>query len=120
MRKLFLIVGLLGLLAPGLARAQLISQPDAARYGLHRSWYNQVAVDGNSSRLEYITLGDSLLLTQTSEGLLDAWEAETGRRVWSNRIGTAKSPNIAPGIDKNFVAASSGTQIYLFDAPSGT
>ena len=106
-------------LTSGTLQAQLIPQPAAMRYGLNRSWFTQVTLDRESGRFAQWNLDGDLLLVQTSQGILQALDSETGGVRWSHRIGTPGAPSVPPAANARYVAAGMGTMLYLFDRVTG-
>ncbi len=55
------------------------------------------------------------LYAQTSEGLLHAIDAETGRTEWKVSAGVPHYPSLAPGANDRYVAVVNGSTLYIFD-----
>jgi outer membrane protein assembly factor BamB len=73
--------------------------PDRAaleRLGLERGWYTAVPVAGTEQILR-ISMAENLVFAQTSQAMLHAYDAETGRLLWSASLGrpTGESQPIA-------------------------
>lgn len=100
--------------------AQLITQPTALRYGLNRAWYNQIPIDTSHGKFAHWTLHKDLLLTQTSQGLVTAIDAETGGTRWTVRLANKEgSPHSAPAANNTAVAAVNGNTLHVFERTTG-
>lgn len=107
-------------LARGQASASgLIRREEALAHGLHRAWAQQVSLDGRSDALASLTLAGDMLFAQSDGGLIHALDAETGRTLWSTRLGDRRFPTTAPARFQNYVAAANGDDLYMLDAKSG-
>jgi outer membrane protein assembly factor BamB len=91
----------------------------AARAGLERQWFAQASVDGTRTQLQAATLqGDRLFLT-TTENVVESIDAETGRRMWAQRVGRAFSGLVKPAASNVGVATVAGSDVYLLDRANG-
>jgi hypothetical protein len=100
-------------------RSPLISEITARRYGLTRSWFAQVDLDRSTDRVQSIAIHDRMLLAQTKRGVLQAFDAETGKTIWVNRIGSPLHPTTEIGVSNNHIAALNGSSLYVFERASG-
>ena len=66
--------------------ATMVGQSEASRCG-SRAWYAQAGSLRSTGPINHVRCSDGLLLVQTSEGMLSAIDAETGRKLWSTRVG---------------------------------
>lgn len=80
-------------MAGGLAHAQMPFPVDLVptrtalgRLGLERQWFGIVPL-AETERLMKITLGEDMLFAQTSYAMLHAFDAESGRLLWSAQLG---------------------------------
>jgi hypothetical protein len=101
------------------ARSELIPETTAARYGLTRSWFTQVELDPASDRLQDLTLHDGELYALTNKAVLHAIDAETGKTLWSQKVGQSQSPTLPPGVNHDFVAVINGSRLYVLNRFNG-
>ena len=59
------------------------------------------------------------LYTQTSRGLVRAFNAETGEKLWEASPGSSRFPSAGIGANDRFVAVANGSTIYCLEADSG-
>jgi hypothetical protein len=59
------------------------------------------------------------LYLSTSRGVVDALDAETGRRLWTTFVGNSNYPTSAPAADDTRVALTNGSTLYVLDARDG-
>jgi outer membrane protein assembly factor BamB len=55
------------------------------------------------------------LYAQTTEAILHAIDAETGRTKWTVSAGVPRYPSLSPGANDRYVAIINGSTLYLFD-----
>lgn len=116
-------VCLLTLTAADAARAQsgtLLGNPQVAPLGLETMWSAHVRVDPSRGRLKSVQLTHGLLLAQTDQGVIQAFDPETGRSLWVATIGSPNAPTMAPSANDEFVAATNGTTLYVLDRSNGS
>ena len=69
--------------------------------------------------LETKTVAEVTLYVQTSDGNLQAIDGETGRTLWSTQLGKPHYPTVAGVANDQFVAATSGSSLYVVDSVTG-
>lgn len=118
---LVVLTGVLGLLAgaPRVWAAALIPEPVAAEHGLTRAWAAQVQLDPSRGRLRSMVLDSGTLFLQTDQGVVEAVDAETGKRLWTTQIGDRVYCTFAPAANPRFVALVNGSTLYLLNRFNG-
>jgi outer membrane protein assembly factor BamB len=101
------------------AGSEIISQDDAARHGLTRSWWTQVQMDGSRSRLQHLVLYEGVLYAQTDRAMVHAIDAETGATLWDKQIGRSEHPSMTPGLSRDLLAVINGSRLYLANRLNG-
>lgn len=122
-KKTFLCL-LLALFCARVAAAQayrlpLISQTVAAQHGLTRAWATQVDVDPQRGKLKYLSLHAGMLFAVTDRATVQAFDPETGRTVWTQRVGRPEYPTTAATSNEHFVALCNGSSVYVLDRETG-
>src|SRR5690606_35278229 len=56
-----------------------------------------------------------MLLVQTELGLLHALDAETGRTIWVQQVGSRSRPSETPSVNDKYVAVVNGMELYLLE-----
>ncbi|MDR1382308.1 MAG: PQQ-binding-like beta-propeller repeat protein [Planctomycetaceae bacterium] len=88
-------------------------------YGLTRSWYNQIQIDGHDSVLNDILLDRGTLFMVTSNSRLIAYDAESGKLLWSRTVGEPGRDTLSPVANSKAVSVINGNDIYIFDRRNG-
>jgi outer membrane protein assembly factor BamB len=124
-----ILICLVALAAPLLPQLSQVSQAEtsggiipqalARRYGLERAWFTQIELDRARSRIIYINQDGKSLFVQTDAGVLHVLDANTGSTLWSNQVGNAEYPSLAPAANKEFVAIVNGSTLYLLNRDNG-
>lgn len=60
-----------------------------------------------------------MLLVQTELGLLHALDAETGRTIWVQQVGSRSRPSETPAVNDKYVAVVNGMELYLLERKNG-
>jgi len=97
----------------------LVDHEEAAALGLERSWFAQLPVDRQRSRVGRWLYQDQSLFAVTTSGTLAALDAKTGALLWSARVGKPGYPAFGPGANAQYVGAVSGARLYMFDRRDG-
>jgi len=99
----------------------LIPQGIAAAHGLTRMWSVQVEIDRARSHVQNVLLDRGVLFVQTTAAMLHAFDAETGRPIWSGPrlVGNPRQPSMAPAVNRRFVAVLNGTRLYVLNRVNG-
>lgn len=89
-----------------------------SRLGLERQWITVAPVAGSEQVLR-ISRGKELLFVQTNQGLIHAYDAETGHPVWSTQIGE-RTPQALPISQNSFaVFATTANILTALDRNTG-
>lgn len=97
----------------------VVSQEEAMRHGLVRSWYTQTDIDGRMGKVVASVLNEGVLFVQTSRARLQALDAETGGTLWSVTVGNERYPCYPPAASNDFVATVNGTTLYVINRAAG-
>lgn len=103
--------------AQGVAPSRLIPEKDANAAGLTRAWYAQATLDRNIEEVSSATMQDGLLLVTTTDGNLQAFDAETGNTLWVVSVGDEYL--LPPAANSQVVAAVCGTTLTIYERSSG-
>ena len=95
----------------------------AAASGWHLNWVVQLPFDTYRTRLESLSISDSLVVATTGDGRVHAYHEGSaplaGTLSWSQRIGHATDPGLPADIGPSLVLATRGGNVYGFDRASG-
>jgi hypothetical protein len=97
----------------------LVTQEQAARVGLERSWFAQIPVDPSRSRVRTWYLYYDRLYAVTDSGVLAALNAETGEQLWAKQVGKPGYPAFGPSANLKYLGIISGSKLYLLDRNDG-
>lgn len=106
--------------APGQTGDRLISDQEAARYGLRRAWYTHAAIDPASGRIAQLTLSDDLLLVLSDQAILHAIDAQSGATRWTTQVGNPNFASLGPAGNDRYIALINGSTLYMLDRITGT
>jgi len=94
------------------------SRTALSRLGLERQWITMAPVAG-SERVLRVSRGKELLFVQTSESMLHVYEAETGRPVWSAKIGDLSQAALPVSQNSYAVFVTSANTLSALDRATG-
>ncbi len=101
------------------ASGQLVSEPAAARCGLTRPWFAQVQLDERRARLTDVLYFEGAIYAQTNAAMIHAMDAETGKTLWSQRVGRAGHPPLPLAAKGNLLAAVVGSRLFVLNRLTG-
>lgn len=107
-----------GSLALGAAN-DLIPEPTANRHGLTRPWFAQADLDISRDRVRSVVLDRGALFVQTDRARIHAFDAETGRSLWSKQVGRANHPSMTPGLSDKLLVSLNGSRLYALNRRTG-
>jgi outer membrane protein assembly factor BamB len=90
-----------------------------SRYGLETAWTAQAVINPARDHLAQLTLDEELVYAQGTNGVLTAFDAETGRRQWAVRLGRFDEPTFPPVSNEGMVLAVVGHSMYGIDKLKG-
>ncbi len=103
--------------AQGVAPSRLIPEKEANAAGLTRAWYAQATLNNEIDEVSSATMQDGLLLVTTTDGYLQAFDAETGNTLWVVNVGDEYL--LPPAVNSEVVAAVCGTTLTIYERSSG-
>lgn len=62
---------------------------------------------------------DVVLVATSQRGTVQCINAETGRTLWSNKVGSTRHPTTSAGINETHVAVINGSTLYMLDRADG-
>jgi outer membrane protein assembly factor BamB len=110
---------------PSVAAQQSFSRDDIPtrtsleRLGLERHWFTVVPLGTNADRLLSVNVDHGMLLAQTSGGMIHAYDAETGRKLWSSSLGPNAFQAFPAAVDEKFVFATNMETLVCLDRATG-
>lgn len=105
------------------ARAQIAQKlvpTGAARQAqLESLWSTSLRVDPARGRVQSIRFHANLVFAQTSLGIVQAIDGETGRTYWATEVGDANLETTPPSINDKYVAVTNGSTLYVLSRANG-
>jgi outer membrane protein assembly factor BamB len=121
----FVWAWVLSILAAATAQAQIPISRDMvptrtamARLGLERHWMVLVPVSG-TERLLSISLAENLLFTQSSMANFSAYDAESGRLLWTAHLGSQTATARPASLNSRLVFVTNANNLFAIDRRSG-
>ena len=97
----------------------LISETAAARLGLTRPWFAQLALAQAGARITDIVLSEGVLFVQSDTAMVQAIDAETGKTLWARQIGRSSYPSLTPSANHHFLVVVNGSTMYAVNRQTG-
>jgi outer membrane protein assembly factor BamB len=98
---------------------RLVSDPQARHLGLERAWFAQVRLDPARNKVERAVLNGDRLTVLTTAGVVQEFDALTGRTFWIAPIGNPDFPSLGPAANSHYVALLNGSTLYVLDQKDG-
>jgi outer membrane protein assembly factor BamB len=92
---------------------------DLARYGLVRAWWNRATLDPGRDTVKHFTADEDNVYVQATSGVVTAFDAESGVRLWSTLIGPPDTPSLPVATNEDQLLLAVGMQLYSVDKLTG-
>ncbi|QDU37821.1 Outer membrane protein assembly factor BamB precursor [Maioricimonas rarisocia] len=123
-RRICLLLAILTGVA-GVAHAQsgltsgVPHERELARLGLTRMWWGQIVMDPRRDKIAHMRADESMVYVQASSGIVTAFNAETGRRMWSILLGRPDQEFYPVVTNDTTVFLAGGMRIYAVEKMTG-
>ncbi len=120
-----LLLGMLIGVAPAAAQSNsrvgsgLTARQILKKHGLERAWWAQAVMNFQRDTLTHITNDERNVYVQSSNGVLTAFDAESGRQKWYQRVGNSDNPTMEASSDEKHVYVWSRANLYVLDKNDG-
>lgn len=89
------------------------------RYGLEVGWVSQATMDTSRDKISQFAIDERAIVTVTTTGMVNMFDAETGQKLWVNRIGRGDQATFPPVFNDRYVLIVSGLTLYSLDRETG-
>ncbi len=96
-----------------------ISSTILNRYGLETAWTAQAVLNPSRDKVAHLVLDEELLYVQATNGIVTAFDAETGVRAWAVRLGSFDEPSFPAESNETMVMIVVGTKMYGIEKRTG-
>lgn len=103
----------------GLVGDGFISTTLLNRYGLETAWTAQAVLNPSRDKVAHLVLDEELLYVQATNGIVTAFDAETGVRAWAVRLGSFDEPSFPAESNETMVMIVVGTKMYGIEKRTG-
>jgi outer membrane protein assembly factor BamB len=125
MARRFATAWVLAILAATAARAQMPISRDLvptrstlARLGLEQNWMTLVPIVG-AERLLSISLAGNMLFAQTNMANFTAYDAESGRLLWTVHLGRRSGSAQPASVNSRLVFVTNSNELFALDRQTG-
>jgi hypothetical protein len=66
-----------------------------------------------------VVVPDVMLVAVSERGMVQALNAETGRTLWTNKVGSVRNPTMPAAMNEKNVAVINGSTLYMLDRADG-
>lgn len=99
--------------------ATLPHSRDLAPYGLTRAWWGQAVLDPSFDKVQYFTADEDNVYVQSASGIMTAFQAETGKRLWSILVGATNRISLPVSTNETEALVTVGLDLYSINKFSG-
>lgn len=99
--------------------AELPTSRTLSRYGLERAWWSQATINPKRDKVKHMVLDEENVYLQGTGGSVTAFDAESGKRLWSVQLGNRDEPIFAGVSNEKHFLAISGMTLYCIERFSG-
>lgn len=86
---------------------------------LQKRWESQSVLNVTRDKVAYITADEDVVIVQSTAGTVTVFNSESGRQLWSAKVGQADEVAMKATTDSQLVAIVSGPVLHGFDKFSG-
>ncbi|MGD9854643.1 MAG: PQQ-binding-like beta-propeller repeat protein [Planctomycetaceae bacterium] len=123
LRHLLLIAACIGLTGAAFGQAgrpSVLPTPwELERFGLERGWRNQATLNVAIDRIAYLTADEDNVYAQSRSGIVTAFDAETGKRLWSRLLGPTDAPSFPAVTNTDHLLIATGMNMFAVDKFNG-
>ncbi len=102
-----------------LSRSLIPSRTGLSRLGLEKHWTSIVPLANSAEHVTTINLADTMLFAQTDAGNLYAYDAESGRFLWSVDLGNRSLDNRPVAVNSDLAFAANGRELHAIHRRTG-
>lgn len=95
------------------------SHEKLARLGLERMWVGQATLNISRDKVDHISLDEEMVFVQSDSGLITAFDAERGDRLWATKLGRGDSEAFPAIANENEVLVVTGAYLYSLNKRNG-
>jgi outer membrane protein assembly factor BamB len=89
------------------------------RYGLERAWWGHAVIDPARDTIQYVRVDEDNIYMQSRSGLVTAFDAETGRRLWSSLLGASTLESLPVSTNESELLIPVGLRLIAVDKFTG-
>lgn len=117
---LLLVFAVVGPVPDAVRAADVPGQGQLEPLGLQLRWQSQAVLDVSRDVVEHVSNDENNVYVQSSAGVLTAFDAENGRRLWATQTGRTDEPAMAAVSNKDIVVVASGPTLVGYNKFTGT
>ena len=103
----------------GQTSTSLPSSRDLSRYGLTRAWWNQATMDPSRDQIRHLTGDEDNIYVQSRSGIVTAFDAESGRRLWSLLVGSDNQQALPASSNSGILLIAVGLKVHAVNKFTG-
>lgn len=105
--------------AVGQSPPRLPSSRDLDRYGLELQWWGQAVMDPREDVVRHFVLDEDVTFVQSRDGIVTAFNADSGKRLWSKLISEAYQISLPLATNEREAYLAIGLEMYSLDKFTG-
>lgn len=98
---------------------EMPTEPVLNRLGLTRRWWSHATLNRQSDKLEFMTADETHLFLQSDAAVVTAFDAESGRHLWSRPVGLSKRVSLQATVTDELLMVINGLTLYGIDKGNG-
>lgn len=89
-------------------------------HGLERVWWNQATLDPSRDRVRHLVADEEVVVVQTRNGVVTAFDANDGKKLWASRLGRTAGRSYPALMNERLVLVVIGTNVFAVNKFSGS
>ena len=97
----------------------LLSERVLNRNGLTRAWWSHATINSKRDRLSNALVDETHLFLQTTRGVVTAFDADTGKLLWSRQVGASDRAIFPASANDELLFVINGLQLFALNKNTG-
>ena len=90
-----------------------------SRYGLTRAWWNQATLNPGLDEVAHFTGDEENVYIQSRSGIVTAFDAESGHRLWSSLVGSESQQALPASSNAEILLVAVGMNVHALNKFTG-
>ncbi len=90
-----------------------------AQNGMEQMWWSHATLDPSSEKIRHLVITEDIVFVQSTGGVVTAFDAESGKKMWSVQLGRRDQPNQPIVVNDDMAFVTVGISLYAVEKMTG-